>query len=96
MPFFKKPSKEELAARPLDRGGRKEGRSLVKGVRKFLRYNDDLIDETRKDEIRNRNAAFLASLDDPSKKRGDLEAMAEELTELCKKSVKEYKPNAWK
>lgn len=96
MFFFKKPSKEELAERPLDKHGRKEGRSLVKGVRKFLRYNDDLIDEPRKDEIRSRNAAFLASLDDSSKKRRELEVMAEELTDLCKKSVKDYKPNAWK
>lgn len=96
MFFFKKPSKEELAELPLDKNGRKEGKSLVKGVKKFLRYNDDLITEPRKEEIRARNAAFLAALDEPAKKRRELEVMAEELTDLCKKSVKDYKPSAWK
>jgi len=96
MFLFKKPTKEELAELPLDKRGRKEGRSLVKGVRKFLRYNDDLIDEAKKEEIRRKNADFLASVDDPSKKRRELEAMAADLTETCKKSVKEYKPSAWK
>jgi signal peptidase I len=96
MLFFKKPNKEELAEMPLDKRGRKEGRSLVKGVRKFLRYNDDLIDEPRKEEIRAMNAAFLADLDDPGKKRRELEASAKDLTELCKKSVKDHQVSALK
>ncbi len=96
MFLFKKPTKEELAELPLDRRGRKEGRSLAKGVRKFLRYNDDLIDGERKEEIRNKNAAFLAAVEDRGKKRRELEAAAEELTVLCKKSVKEYRPSALK
>lgn len=96
MFLFKKPTKEELAELPLDKSGRKEGRSLHKGVRKFLRYNDDLIDEAKKEEIRAKNAAFLAGVDDPTKKRRELETLAEDLTETCKKSVKEYKPSAWK
>ncbi|HRQ89359.1 MAG TPA: signal peptidase I [Bacteroidia bacterium] len=96
MPIFKKPTKEELAGLPLDKKGRKEGHSLAKGVRKFLRYNDDLIDEDRKEEIRIRNAAFLAGVEDRTKKRGELETAAEELTDLCRKSVKDYRPSAWK
>lgn len=96
MFLFKKLSPEELAERPLDRKGRKEGYSLVKGVRKFLRYNDDLIDEERKAEIRRRNAEFKAGVDDPTKKRKELQAEAEELTALCRSSVKEYKSSALK
>lgn len=96
MFLFKKPSKEELAEMPLDKRGRKEGRALVKGVKKFLRYNDDLIDEERKGEITGKNASFLSALDDSSKKRRELEVMARDLTEICKKSVKDYKPSAWK
>lgn len=96
MFLSKKPTKEELAERPLDKKGRKEGRSLVKGVRKFLRYNDDLIDEERKEEIRRRNTDFLAGVEDRMKKRGELETAAEELTDLCRKSVKDHRPSAWK
>ncbi len=96
MFLFKKPSKEELAELPLDKRGRKEGHSLVKGVRKFLRYNDDLIDEERKEEIRRKNAEFLAGVEDRAKKRRELEVLAEDLTETCKKSVKDYRPSAWK
>ncbi len=96
MFLFKKPTKEELAELPLDKKGRKEGRSLFKGVRKFLRYNDDLIDEERKEEIRRRNAEFLAGVEDRAKKRGELESAAEELTDLCRKSVKGYSSSAWK
>lgn len=96
MFLFNKPTKEELAERPLDKRGRKEGVALTKGVKKFLRYNDDLIPDAKKEEIVSKNAAFLAGLQDTSKKRKDLEALAEDLTETCKKSVKDYKPSAWK
>lgn len=93
---LKKPSKEELAEQPLDKHGRKEGRALAKGVRKFLRYNDDLIGEERKEEIRRMNEAFLADLEDPSKTRGELETVARDLTEICKKSVKQHNISALK
>lgn len=94
MALFKKPNSEVLAGLPLDRRGRKEGRSLVRGVRKFLRYNDDLIDEERKAEIRARSEAFGAALEEPGKIRGELEVEAAELTELCRKSVKEHKSSS--
>lgn len=96
FPFTKGPSKEELGDQPLGKKGKKEGISLSKGVRKFLRYNDDLIDEERKAEICARNTEFVAALEDPDKKRKDLEVMAEDLTNLCRKSVKDYSVSALK
>lgn len=93
---FKKRSQEELAELPLDKKGVKEGRSLLKGVRKFLRYNDDLIDGDRKETISEKREAFATALEDRSSKRKELEALAEDLTETCKKSVRDYRPSAWK
>ncbi len=93
---FKKRSKEELADLPLDKRGYKEGLSLIKGVRKFLRYNDDLISDDRKSLIGEKKEAFAKTLKDRSSKRKELEFLAEDLTETCKKSVKDYKPSAWK
>ncbi len=93
---FKKLSAEELAELPLNRKGRKEGAALIKGVRKFLRYNDDLISEEKKDEISEKNRAFFEGLKDRTTPRKELEVLAEELTTTCKKSVKEYKPSALK
>jgi len=96
MSLFKKSSDSERGEQPLDRRGRKEGKALVKGVRKFLRYNDDLIEKERKESIREKKEAFQSALEDPSSRRKELEGMAEDLTETCKKSVKDYKPSAWK
>ncbi len=96
MFFIKKKTKEELAELPLDKRGVKEGFSLVKGVRKFLRYNEDLITDAKKDEIVEKKDAFAEALKDTTKKRKELESMAEDLTETCKKSVKDYRPSAWK
>ena len=36
---------------PVTRSQAKEGKLLLKGVRKFLRYNDDLISDTARDKI---------------------------------------------
>lgn len=96
--FFirKKLSKEELGERPLDKKGLKQGKALLKGVRKFLRYNDDLVSEERKAEISAKYDAFATALADRTAKRKDLESLAEDLTEYCKKSVKDYKASAWK
>lgn len=94
--MFNKSTAEDLAELPLNKRGRKEGIALIKGVKKFLRYNDDLIPDEKKTEIDQKNAVFLAGLKDPSRKRKELELLAEDLTETCKKSVKDYKPSAWK
>ncbi|MEM6278770.1 MAG: signal peptidase I [Verrucomicrobiota bacterium] len=94
--MFKKRSSEELAELPLDPKGIKEGRSLLKGVRKFLRYNDDLISDEKKESIGEKREAFATALADSSSIRKDLEVLAEDLTETCKKSVKGYSASAWK
>ncbi len=94
--MFQKLSKEERAARPLDRRGRKEAKALAKGVRRFLRYNEDLISGEKKEQILRQHDSFVASLQDRTRKRGDLETDAEELTDTCKKAVKEFKSSAWK
>ena len=96
MFMFNKPTKEELAELPLSKKGRKEGLALIKGVKKFLRYNDDLIADGNKAEIDQKNVEFLGRLKDPVSKRKELESLAEDLTETCKKSVKDYKPSVWK
>jgi len=96
MFIFKKPKAEELAERPLTRSGRKEGFALMKGVKKFLRYNDDLIPDEKKEEIARKQSEFLEGLQDTSRKRKELEALAGDLTETCKKSVRDYQPSAWK
>ena len=81
---------------PLDRKGLKEGKALIKGVKKFLRYNDDLITDENTEEIGDKRSAFSEALTDRSSKRKDLEKLAEDLTETCKKSVKDYKTSAGK
>jgi hypothetical protein len=58
MFMFKKPKAEELADLPLTRSGRKEGLALIKGVKKFLRYNEDLISEDKKAEIAQKQREF--------------------------------------
>jgi signal peptidase I len=94
--MFSKPSPAELAERPLDRKGRKEAQSLLNGVKKFLRYNDDLISPDQKEKIAGKKSAFVSALASADAKRKDLSALAEELTDTCQKSVRDYKPNAWK
>ncbi len=96
MFMFRKPKAETLAELPLTKSGRKEGFALIKGVKKFLRYNDDLIPGEKKAEIARKQAEFLEGLQDTSRKRKDLEVLAGELTETCKKSVRDYQPSAWK
>ena len=68
MFWIKKPTKEELEALgelPLDKNGRKEGLALLKGVKKFLRYNDDLITDDRKELIAEKREAFASALKGP-------------------------------
>ncbi|MAS97083.1 MAG: signal peptidase I [Verrucomicrobiales bacterium] len=92
----KKKNSKELAELPLDKKGKKGGQALLKGVRKFLRYNDDLISDEKKAEIENKRAEFEKTLQEPTAKRKVLEEQANDLTETCKKSVPGYKPSAWK
>lgn len=96
MFMFKKLSKEELAERPLDKKGIKEGQALLKGVRKFLRYNDDLITDEKRKAIATKYDSFTTALANEESKRKELEELAKDLTETCKKSVKSYSASAWK
>jgi len=96
MFWIKKPTKEELGELPLGKKGQKEGLALLKGVKKFLRYNDDLIGDDKKELIAEKEEAFATTLEKPEAKRKELETLAEELTDTCKKSVKAYKPSALK
>ncbi len=84
------------ASQPLDKRGRKEGKMLLRGVQKFLRYNDDLITEDRHSKIEEKKDAFAEALRDTNQLRGNMENLAEDLTDTCKKSVKSYRPSAMK
>jgi len=94
--FRNRKSKEELANEPLDKKGRKEGRLLLKGVRKFLRYNDDLLSDSQREAIDEHRSEFATALEDTEKPRKELEELAGKLTDTCKKSVKSYRPSAMK
>lgn len=71
----------------------KQGKLLLKGVRKFVRYNDDLIKQDDHAIIVEKEAAFsemLASNPD----RDAVEKAAQDLTGTCEKAVPSYKPSA--
>lgn len=70
----------------------KQGDLLLKGVEKFLKYKDDLISESKMDEIAGVRQEFAAALKSREEaKAGDL---AKQLTKLCEGAVPEYK-NSW-
>jgi len=94
--FTKKKKETPSADAVLDKKSRKEGRLLVRGVRKFLRYNDDLIDEAGKSVISEKLDVFCAALGNAAQNRKDAEEMAHDLTETCRKSVKDYQSSAMK
>lgn len=75
----------------------KEGNLLLKGVRKFLRYNDDLISGERKDRIAEEETAFREAMEKDGVRVEELEELAGRLTETCEKSVTGYRrPSAMK
>lgn len=74
----------------------KEARLLLKGVGKFLRYNDDLITEEKKETIRGKEEAFQEAIAREGIQIQELESLAGDLTKTCEKSVPGYKPSAWK
>lgn len=82
---------------PATAGHLKEAKLLLKGVAKFLRYNDDLITDERKSLIRERESAFREAMAMPGVMVKDLEELAGQLTDVCEKSVKGYRrPSALK
>lgn len=66
---------------------------LCKGVKKFVRYKRDLISEERMGKIDEAYAAFEQSLKDRDPEKA--EKLAKELTDVCEKSVKDYRSSAW-
>ncbi len=91
-----KEAEDKRANQPLGKKGKKQGKLLVKGVKKFLRYNDDLIADDERVKIHEKRDEFIDSLDDETLLRKDVEEKAKKLTDQCKKSVKSYRPSAMK
>lgn len=72
----------------------KEAKLLLKGVAKFLRYNDDLISDENKSRIAAHEADFRAAMAKPGVPVKELEDLAGLLTKACEKSVPGYKASA--
>lgn len=90
----KKEKEEEKLEGPVTRTQAKEAKLLLKGVRKFLRYNDDLISEAARDKIAVHEADFREALENPRTEAQSLDQLARDLTRTCEKSVPDYKPSA--
>lgn len=81
---------------PANKKQLKEARLLLKGVAKFLRYNDDLISEEKKEIIREKETSFREAMEKEGVLIQDLETLAGDLTKTCEKSVAGYKPSSMK
>jgi signal peptidase I len=74
----------------------KEGRLLLKGVRKFVRYNKDLISPEQGKNVEVIEGEFRETLERPGVSKDELDKAAVKLTEACEKSVPTYKSSMWK
>ncbi|MCF6312491.1 MAG: signal peptidase I [Verrucomicrobiales bacterium] len=74
----------------------KEGKMLLKGVRKFVRYNRDLIKPEQGKTIEMVEGEFREKLNDASTSKEDLDKAAHVLTEACEKSVPSYQTSMLK
>ncbi len=72
---------------------KKEGEMLLKGVRKFLRYNRDLIAPERMEKIDELKAGFRETLDSPEADEKDIDHQQRDLTRACEVSVPDYRPS---
>lgn len=72
---------------------KKEGEMLLKGVRKFLRYNRDLIAPERMDKIDELKADFRETLDSPQAEEKTIDHQQRDLTRACEVSVPDYRPS---
>ena len=84
--------KKERPPRGVDKA-KKEGLMLLKGVRKFLRYNRDLITDDRMEKINSLRDDFGTMLDDPKVEEKAIDHQARDLTRACEVSVPDYKPS---
>jgi len=87
-------SKPSVSEGPATAKHLKEARLLLKGVAKFLRYNDDLISGENRSKIAGHEADFRAAVDKPGVAVKELEEIAGQLTKACEKSVPGYKASA--
>ena len=90
----KQPEKKKPAEGPATRRHLKEAKLLLKGVAKFLRYNDDLISPANKGKIAEHETEFRAAMEKPGVMIQELEELAGNLTKSCEKSVPGYKASA--
>ena len=74
----------------------KEGKLLLKGVSKFVRYNRDLISPEKGKVVESSEAEFREELDRPGVTKDELNKAAVKLTEACEKSVPSYKSSMLK
>lgn len=72
----------------------KEGKLLLKGVRKFVRYNRDLISPEQGKKVEVIEGEFRETLDHPGVTKEELNKAAVKLTEACEKSVPNYQ-SSW-
>ncbi len=74
----------------------KEGKMLLKGVSKFVRYNRDLIQAEQGKEIEVVEGEFREKLNNLKVTKENLNKSAVELTEACERSVPSYKSSMLK
>jgi len=74
----------------------KEGKLLLRGVRKFVRYNRDLISSEQGKKVEVIEGEFRETLDRPGVTKEELNEAAVKLTEACEKSVPSYKSSMLK
>ncbi len=67
----------------------KQGKLLQKGVKKFLKYKQDIITDDQLEKIQARSEAFREALNRRDKE--EVKRVAKELTKVCEKSVPEYR-----
>ncbi|MDC0322275.1 signal peptidase I [Verrucomicrobiales bacterium] len=90
------PEKKENpnANEPITRKHAKRAKMLMKDVKRFLRYNNDLIAEPQREKITELESNFQDAFTGKSTTQKELSDSAEALTKTCEKSVKGYKSSA--
>lgn len=79
--------------KPLDSKGQKQARQFAKGVKRFLRYNKDLLPEETYDHIASLGQEFVDAIPDSKRLRKDFEKMADNISKTCKKAIPDFQPS---
>lgn len=93
---FTSESKDKNGKRPINKQDRKKAKQFSKGVTRFLRYNKDLLPEEKFSEIQGMRQEFVTTAADDSKKRMDLDTLADEISKVCKKAIPDFQPSLLK